>query len=847
MRLSCILLCLTLSLSLHSQNLPPLSRASEITVGTFPNGAPFYIAVNRESKGFADFALVRKNGAASDELRRALVSLPHFSGRKPYDFLAENGIGYGPDGYVFSRDGVEVLGFENVPIYRQEVQDSTLLLIFDAMAMSSDPQAVVISGDIDLAKIREKAELFSMIVAPLDSDVPVAGGEWKPRDKARSKLRQQFSDNVAGINLIYSTKRGDRESLNTVLPLVTRMYSTQMSIILDSRIREAFRRENMPLADVKFRYKDSSEDSEDERFVVSVYAPSSSLSKAVSLLGGVLGDFDREGASVDELLAAKGRLSAQRRVGGTSNGDYVRKCISSYLYGTDLASEATVEDFYHRSRLEDLRELELFNGFAQALLDPDRNLAIRYELPVAGMDSIGTMAAFHDGWEKGVAVPGERKAAEMSVPSTRLKIKSESADPVTGGSMWTFSNGLKLIFRKTAPKAEFSYAVILNGGSPSVPEIGKGESAFLSDMLSLCDIGGIPGRVFFDLLLSKGISMNVEAGMSTLKLSGRAPTDRFDTLLSAILTICNDRKVNEESFAYFRECEALREDMKALAPRDVNAIMDEMSCPGYKYSELKDISCLRDDFPYRAEQYFERQFSKMNDGVFVILGDFEADAIKKELTRCLGDFATRKVNTPRPNIDLPMIAGRTSRIDESGTGTLGAAEMGVNMELSALVPYNLVNFMSFRVALDYLRKELSGAMVGLGYRVELTGVEDTFPKERIRVYLSCRPCPTAGVPADVEVADQLSVLAVLRRFVEGIASRDIPSADLKALKAKLSSELAAGQQDNERLIELAAVRYGEGKDLATGAQAAVSSVSAESVRRILEALSEGSCAEYVIL
>lgn len=845
----CLSLCLLPAIKMHSQELPSLPRDPEITVGSFPNGAPYYIVKNRSPKGFADFALVRKDSGTAGGLRDALASLPHFSGRKPYEFLAENGIGPGPGGFITVRDGADVLNFRDVPIYRQEVQDSTLLLLFDVMAMTGKPQAVIISGDVDIAKIKEKAELFSMMVSQLDKDPQTVDNVWVPHDNPRHAFRQNFSDNVAGIHVIYSSRRGERGTLGTVLPLVTRMYSTQMSIILEGRIRDAFREAGIPLADVRFRYKDSSEDSEDERFILSVFVPSDSAAASATLLGGVLGEFDGEGASLAEFKAAKGRIAAERNAAAvsTDNARNVRRCLSAYMYGTDLASDKAVEDFYLRRNLPDERELELFNSFASALLDPGRNLAVRCEHPSERFGSAAVLAAFTRGWEKGAAVEHTSRNAALASPSTKVKIKSESKDPITGGTLWTFSNDMKVIFKKTGLKGGFRYSVILNGGSPTVQGISAGESPFLADMLALSDIGGVPGRDFFGQLSSAGVSMDVETGMAALRISGAAPVDGLQTLVGALMTLSSDRKVNDGAYQYYRKCEILRGDMRALAPRDVRAVMDSLICPNYFYSGHREASLLHDDFPQKAERYFERQFAKMNDGVIVILGDFEADALKKDLQKLLGDFRTRKVNTPRPNVEFPMIAGKVSRVDESVSGTIGPEELGVNMEFSALVPYNLSNCMSFRAALDILRKELAGAFLAKGCSVSIDGEYETFPKERVKVYVSCRPCRESGVPAGVEVADQLGAVAQLRRFVDGMSSIDPDPIDLKAVKAKLSAELDAEFSDERRLLELVAVRYGEGKDLVTGAKAAVESVTADSVRKMLGLLASGAQVEYVIL
>lgn len=845
-----IILSLIPAYKMQSQELPSLPKAAEITVGSFPNGVSFYIVKDQSSKGFADFALVRKGGPAGEEFRKALVSLPHFLNRKPYGFLADNAVGYGRGGFIYQRDDATVLRLSDVPIYRKEVQDSTLLLLSDIMAQSRAPQAIFISGDVDVAKIRERAELFSMIVPQLDSNIPTAEEEWSVRDELRSKVLMNNTKNVAALDFIYSAQRIGRNNLPTVLPLVTRKYSAELGEILSERIREAFRSAGIPLADVRFKYKDSSEDALNERYTLSVFVPADKVDVSLALVGRTLGSFDKTGAGLSEFVRAREIASApsaaipDRRI----NAANIDKCISSYLYGANLASAETIDNFNAGRTLDDGRELELFNSFARALIDSTRNLSIRCQVPGVKCYQGVPVSSFAVGWARSSADTAKEEAVpQFCVPAGRVKLRSESAEPLSGGSLLTFANGLKVVVKQSPARGRVHYALMLNGGYASIKGISRGENAFVGDMLDICDIGGVRASDFRNALLAEGITMKSEVTPTRMVISGDAPSGKVQNVLSALLTIARSREVNRDEYDYFRDCESLREDMLALSPRNVKALMDSAISPKYPFTGLRTASSLNDDLPDRAEQYFARQFSKFDDGILILIGDVDPEVQKKELPKMLGDFPVQKMTSPRPNVDFQMIAGKTSAIRNSTTGTVGGAEIGTNMEIAALVPFNLATYMSFRVACDFLKARLVTAMMPLGASVSVEGVEETFPREMLKLYVHCSPCNEDGLPYDVSAAGQIEVMAQLRRVMAEMASINLDRDELQAYKSRLQVNVESDLRKPESLVSKIGIRYSESKDMVSSARSAVGAVSAESVAAVLQALASGSWTEYTIL
>ncbi len=844
-----VILSLIPIVKMQSQELPSLPKAAEITVGSLPNGVSFYIVKDQASKGFADFALVRKGVPAVEEFRRALDNLPHFAGRKPYAFLADNAFGYGRGGLISQRDGAMVLRFSEIPVYRKDIQDSTLLLLSDIMAQSRSPQAIFISGDVDVPKIRERVELFSMIVPQLDSNTPSAEEEWTASDELRSKVLMNGSKNVAALDFIYSARRVGRDNISTVLPLVTRKYSVELGEILSWRIREAFRLADIPLADVRFRYKDSSEDSLNERYTLSVFVPADKIDLSLALVGRTLGSFDKTGAALSEFVRARETASSPASAvpDRLKNADNIDRCISSYLYGASLASTETIDNFNAGRSLDDERELELFNGFARALIDSTRNLAIRCQVPGVKCYQGVPVSSFAVGWARSSAETlKEEPMPRFSVPAARVKLRSESVEPLSGGSLLTFANGLKVVVKQGPASGKVHYSLMLNGGYASIKGIRPGENAFIGDMLDICDIGGVRGADFRNALLAEGITMKSEVTPTRMVISGEAPSAKVQDVLSALLTIARKREANGGEYEYFRACERLREDMLALSPRNVKAMLDSALSPNYPFTPLRSASNLDDDLPVRAEQYFSRQFSKFDDGILTFIGDIDPEVQKKELPKVLGDFPVQKTTSPRPNVDFQMIAGKTTAIRSSSVGTVGGAETGTYMEVAALVPFNLATYMSFRVACDFLRASLVPAMLPLGASVSVEGVEETFPREMLRLYVQCHPCSGDGLPYGIYPAGQMEVLARLRRVMSGMASIEIGEEQLRAYKSRLQANVESELKTSESLTSGIAVRYSESKDLVSSARSAVGAVTAESVAAVLKTLASGSWTEYII-
>ena len=848
---------------LQAQELSNLPAAPEIKTTELANGITCYIATCKESKGYADFALVQHPIADRQttvaQARKALVHLPHFGSRRPCDFLSGLGVGYTERGYVNYQKNATIFDFRHVPVSNQAVADSMLLMLFDIADLNPQPQALIVSGDVDEAKFMDRIRMFSMTVSKREGSVAKDGYQWTVKPQPSCYFTGNPSSGVATIRVSYAGARTPESQMNTLQPAVSRQYAAYMGTVIENRVRADFRAQDIPLAEVRFRYYDSASGPGDEQYTISVITSAGRYDDAVRRVAVILADLDCRGADEAELKDAKDRFENETARDASStrlgNSDYVRKCTAAYLYNATLASESTINSYFKNGRIPLDKELTLFNNFAAAILDADANLTIGFDTPRASLRT-DLAETFRESWMQAAANPGISPAKPAYPDSlslwtpdgkSKLKIKSEAADPISGGSIWTFSNGLKVVYRKTATKGKFHYSMMLRGGAGLVPSVGTGESAFIGDLLATSEIAGMHPEEFSAMLTANGISMTTGATLSDLSIEGTAPVSKLQMVLRSLLSVALQRKPDPEAIRYYKECEALRIELLRLSNDGITQYMDSLLCPGYRFPEFERMEAFSDDLPQRAEEFFSAQFSRCQDGVLVIIGDLEPEALKKDLCNYLGGFNTSRIFDARPKVERRMYSGAGTYTLDARESGLGDGREGAHFAMSVRVPYNMVNGMSLKVAIIALQQELRRSLSEAGASVDIQSDMQFYPEERAFIHIHCSPCDESGLPEGIPQAEPYDILNAVRGALVRLAENPLSTSQLTAYKEELRLRTESELDSDMGRIDAVRMRYIEGKDIVSGVKAGIDGVTAESVAAIIKELAGSGRIETVLI
>ncbi len=807
-----------------AQDIPLLPGDPAVLTGTMPNGMAYYLVSNPDIKGTADFALVQKTGklisgdSSGKVLRLAEDALKPQKRTSPADYLSRHEI----PGYIEIADDATIFNFRNVSL-KDNVLDSMLLVIMDIADRANNiddeflrkwytpaDQAVVLSGDIDSKAVAGKLYNMSMMM-------PAGRPEQRPEYRKEADEHSSFiikhlrESGLVEISATWTSERAPREYMNTVQAEIFEMSVNALGLAAVERIRKTLKNEGIPAAEVSSGHVCSATYPYDDSFSIKTVVSAPDSLRALELVAGVMASIDDAGVGLNEYKLAEAvyfqRLAADVEKAVKLNDEYVESCVNAFLYNASLASPKERLAFHRSGNLPDTMRLRLFNGIAEALLEKPRNLK---SYPAAD------------------ALPSFGSSDSLDLPGAgvKLKLRSSRKEHVSGGSIWTYSNGLKVIYKKMASE-RVHYSLALNGGYGSVEGLEAGEGAFLADYLKTCRIGAVPAGEFIDALCRRDITMDVAVNMSDMMISGSLPEEQMPLLLPALLAVANGREADGEAFDYYKESEYLALDLARGSLEARMTAIDSIICPDYKYSPYKVKGRISEGFMKKADAYFDRRFSRVDDGVLIIVGDMDEEKLKKMIAVFAGAFRTEDTALRRPVVRYQTVSGWS-------TYTVDGEADNLDVTISGRMPLTMDNYIAANLASMLLKHDLTEKFRDSGMSFTLTHNCRIYPEERLNLLISVPEAP-------------IGILADVRAVLSSMNRREIGDGELKAYKDALKNSMANEMKTPGYWIHAIALRYLDGKDLTTNYAAKIDAVTPEKVMSVFSLLDRGCKVEYVTM
>lgn len=818
-----VLAGLCFAITVPAQQLPPLQVDPSIEMGKLGCDASYYIVKAPVKKGYASIALVQKGDSLTAEKRAGLSSA----------FLARMGVGPSRDGFLTEREGSTVYTFRDVPFYKKEVLDSMLLYTFYKMAQSSAPQAIIVSGDVEpTVELKKKMDLFSLLVQKLDAPRPEPPYEWNPSQP----VALDFSIGPESISVTYAGNRIPDVFMNTAQALVTDIFGLEFLVLLRNRLEKDFAREGVICSSVTFNSLRSCDYKGDERYTVTARIAPGQEDQALRVMARTIASMDSAGVSVKEFTDAKEVLRPGLLRQAAAVEEKIDPCIAHFLFGANLAPASERVRLFARKNVPEETETRLFNKYASALLAGEDNLTLQLSSRDT-LDPAEALLVYNATYKNGLIAPFEADytwhgadSAGIDFTPPRVRLQKEKPEPVSGGTVWTFSNGIKVVYKEIKGSRMFNYSLVLGGGLSQIPDLQEGEGGHIGPMLRLYDVGGIPAPVFQDMLEVNGLSMNADVHLNSLVLSGSAPSGKLAFLMKTLLAICNEREMNREEFLRYSAVQELVEP----SPQDI--IYAQLH-PGYRYSERP--GALTAQTQIKAEAYFADRFARFNDGVLIISGDLETGVVKRILGRYLGGFGIQKGTTPRRPVEFRQRNGTVTVTGDKGP-------RGIHVVMEAPMAVTSDNFYLSTVAAEVLKQSLVWELAPYGFTADVSVGPMTQPQERFYMEISCFPVPAQGLPADVAEPDVNKAITAVRAAIVKSGKRLPAQADVQAWKNGLSERVKARLSTPEGFTMAQQTRYALNKDLNSRYSESLQAITPEKVRGFLAAISAGGAVEYIV-
>ena len=751
---------------IFAQNLPLLSEDPAVQCAVMPDGLSCYVADNPYVKGFADYALVCR------------------------------------------ESGKTLFGLKDVPTIDGGIADSTLIRIMYKVEALGKPSglAVIACGDLRADEVLKKLRYMSFMIPASEhvQRLEISDLEHTP---VTFGVCVDSSKCLATASAQWTAPRTPDALLATTQPVIYDKAVHEMGTIVESRVRKTLRDRGVPVADVSFRYAGVQQTMSGETFAMEVTVADTCIADAENALKAALASVDAYGASSSELVLAEkvyfDHLQGQVNGYDRTNAAYVQMCVRACLINTPLSGSAQSLAYLRSKDVSPKDRERIFSGISSALID----------LPAG--DSIADSKAYFSASDT------------MAFPSIGPKVgmRLSKKEHLSGGVVWTFSNGFKVVYKKMPTSGVLHYTLALSGGYGDIKDLAKGEGAYISDYLRFCNISGMKARDFANVLTLSGITMDAQVNLSNVMISGEVRDGNVALLMKALLAVANERTSDEDAFAYHVECERLR---LIHAPADLRGVTDSLMCPDYRYSSYKSAGDIPVGLVEKAENLFARMASKMNDGVLVLVGDMYESDLRKAILPYVGGFRTREAASRKTIVNYQPMSGNM-------TYTVDGDQDAVVMNISTRMPMTAENYMAAEVASMVLKHIAEKAVAPYGVSLQMEYARRIYPEDRLSIMIM----------AQGEGAIPQEVLSVLRRAVAEASGAELDATYVNACKEYLKHKYAVQMKEPTYWLHAVAMRYLDGKDYTTGCASKIDAVSAEDIRKILRLLDKGSRIEYI--
>ena len=369
------------------------------------------------------------------------------------------------------------------------------------IAQSRSEQAIIVCGDIDQVELKKKMDIFSMLVPRiLVKEANVPDYVWEPSPAPVVTVNTEPGRKVSEISVSYASARTPYQLMNTPQFLVTDILAKEFHAVVDHRFKRNLRDAGIPVAYLRYGAVTSFNSAGDERYTVTVGTSPEFVDVAMRTISSTLAELDSFGVSETEFADAKSTLlpSFIKRAKATpSREEDVDRCISHFLYGSPLSPRTEDLTLFSRKNVADSTQARLFNRFSSALLEQLSNLSLEYTLADT-LDRDEALFYYNLAYLYGSITPSgkdytwhSRDTLGMERTAPKVRLRSEKAEPVSGGKLWTFSNGMRVAYKQIPGSGMFNYCFIMNGGLSSIENLVQGEGGYIAPMLSMYDAGGL--------------------------------------------------------------------------------------------------------------------------------------------------------------------------------------------------------------------------------------------------------------------------------------------------------------------------------------------------------------------
>ncbi|MGN0190563.1 MAG: hypothetical protein ACI39U_02805, partial [Candidatus Cryptobacteroides sp.] len=481
---------------IYAQNGP--KEDERIAFGTFQNGMHYYAVQNSTETGFADFALVCRRHDENDLQPSDLLSDKRRIKKRSFQkFLSDNSVAPDRSGYASLSDDSMSLHFSSVMLNRSpKLTDSLFLALFDAaeslaaQGVPLDELAIIVSGDIDRPATLEKMKIFSLMIR--DNSENCRATEAGTYEEPVPEIKVEDKGGYLKISGIFPFRAVKDGCSNTASYAVMNQLASTLGAVAVDLTGKSLDMESIPYTGAGFSLSKKKYGKKDVWKRLEIHFCTIPVVKdaAIEAFARALSSLPKMNYPELRVAARKYYYGKSVNVSAMTNAEFIRLCEDSFIYGSPLICDSALRRFCRSKEVADSLGLNIMQDFAAAVvrspLDSAVSAAWTGDLPAYRPD-FGEL-------EKLPALPEKKSRVRTSV------------ETLTDGTLYKAPNGFRVYYKRVPGADKIHWGMSIGRGYSLMEGLEPGQAAFLSEILPLFSVCGIPAQDFQNLLSFKGIT-----------------------------------------------------------------------------------------------------------------------------------------------------------------------------------------------------------------------------------------------------------------------------------------------------------------------------------------------------
>ncbi len=714
-------------------------------------------------------------------------------------------------------------------------------------------QAIVIVGDIDVDKVEGKIKsMFSDIPKPVNPELrelyPVSDNDRPLVSIAKDK---EMSNTI--LSIYYKHDKMPYVLKGTIADIITSYNQAVISIIMSERFSEILQKPNSPFIAAYANDGDYFISKTKGAWTSVAVVKPGELKQALNVLVSETQRVKEFGFTEAEYKRAKDTIlknyeSAYNERDKNQNSSYAEEYVRNF---TEEEAIPGIEVEYElMKQIVPNFPLEGVNHYIRGLFDENNEMS-NLVISLAGPDKDDVtyptenelLAMYFNATQEIVNANDDEVVSKILIPELPKpgKIVSEKEDPLFGGTLYTLSNGVRVVVKQTDYKKD---EILMNATSPGGTTMFKDDKDIwnlkvINNAIMVGGLGEFSATNLRKALAGKNVSSAAGLTTSAEILEGSASPSDLKTLFELIYLQFTGMRIDDEAYASFEERIKIQLDTKYLDP--MVAFSDSVSELLFDHDprnvRLKSSDFDKVDYHRMIDMYKER-FADASDFVFTFVGNVDKDSIRPLLEQYLATLPSlNRTDKADEKRIAPYHKGKIkchfSRELETPASTIGLSYMGE-------IPYNLKNLTIKQLLnqiLDLVYTEAVRETESASYGVYTTVELFDFPEGRT----------TIQIYYDTDPQRQDDVIRIVKTELERIAKEGPRQIDLDKSRGSIVKGRSEIMQENGYWSNIINIYYSRNFDAHTGYDDILNSITIEDIKSFTKKfLDQGNEIEVVM-